>query len=153
MAFNRWDWLERLQRESAISVAVRYVAEQVAAEDLTHWPPRVAAAAGPHYRRFAELLEPGSRRPALAAYQQAIKRARWDLAREFDAIDFYERNHHLEEACPDPRNQVASDLIRDYILESFFRLMEQTEYRVKRADVLVGVDQLERLIERVWLSN
>lgn len=152
MAFNRWDWLERLQPESAIGVAVRYVAEQVA-KDLLRWPPRVVATEGPNYRRFAELLEPGSRRPALAAYQQAIKRARWDLAREFDAIDHYERNHHLEEACPDPRNQLASELIRDYILESFFGLMERTEYRVKRADVLVGIHQLERLIERLWLSN
>jgi hypothetical protein len=143
MAFNRWEWLEGLKPESPITVAVKYMAEQISTE-LTEWPPVVAPTEGQETTPYSEILEPGSPRPALPAFEEAIKRARWELARDFDAIDYYERNHYLEKACPSERDQQASVFIQHYILESFFSLMERTEYRVKRKDVLIGVDQLER---------
>ncbi len=146
MAFNRWEWLEGLKPESPITVAVKYMAEQISTE-LTQWPPEVSASDGSETRSYGDILEPGSPRPALAAFGEAIKRARWELARDFDAIDYYERNHHLEKACPSERDQQASVFIQHYILESFFTLMERTEYRVKRKDVLLGVDLLERRLK------
>ena len=149
MAFDRWQWLERLEPESAISVAVKYMAKQVA-DELTSWPPKVIPLEGQGPSRFFQVLEPGAARPSLAAFEEAMKRARWEFARDFDAIDFYERNHHLARACPDSRDQLASEFIQHYILESFFALMEKTEYRVKRKDVIGGVDLLERRIRLVW---
>lgn len=151
MAFNRWEWLEGLKPESPITVAVRYMAEQISKE-LTRWPPEVMPTEGQETTGYSELLMPGSPRPVLAAYGEAIKRARWELARDFDAIDFYERNHHLAQACPSARDQKASEFIQHYILESFFTLMEKTEYRVKRKDVLAGVDLLERYLKLSQLS-
>jgi hypothetical protein len=151
MALNRWDWLERLKKESAIQVAVKYMAELVA-EELTSWPPEVTSTSGKP-SRFAELFEPESPRPSLSAYEEALRRARWELSRDFEAIDFYERNHHLARACPEPRNQLASEFIQHYVLESFFVLMERTEYRVKRPDALVGIDLLEKQIKLMWLSR
>lgn len=142
MAFNRWEWLEGVKPESPITVAVKYMAEQIAKE-LTEWPPEVMAMEGNGTGAYSDLVAPGSPRPALTAFTEAVKRARWELAREFDAIDFYERNHHLAKACPSARDQRASVFIHHYILESFFVLMEKTEYRVKRKDALVGVDLLE----------
>ena len=151
MAVDRWEWLEGLRPESPIQVAVKYMAAQIA-EELTAWPPDVMAAKGQESVSYAELLKPGSPRPALSAFQEAIKRARWELGREFDAINFYERNHHLAKACPDPRNQEASRFIQHYILESFFVLMEKTDYRVKRKDVLIGVDLLEKKLRLSTLA-
>ncbi|GEM_PF-2697817 len=149
MAFDRWEWLEGLKPESAVTVAVKHVAKMVA-EDLTRWPPDVSLAEGPGANRFTEVLEAGAPRPSLSAFLEAIKRARWDLTRDYDALGFYERNEHLAEACPLPRDQLASDFIQHYILESFFMLMERTDNRVKRKDVLAGVDALEQLIEAMW---
>ena len=147
MAFNRWEWLEGVKPESPITIAVKYMAEQVAKE-LTQWPPEVMATEGNQTAVYAELVAPGSPRPALCAFAEAIKRARWELSRDFDAIDFYERNHHLAKACPSARDQKASVFIQHYILESFFVLMERTQYRVKRKDSIVGVDLLEGHIKR-----
>lgn len=143
MAFNRWEWLEGLKPESPVTVALKYMAEQISTE-LTKWPPEVSATDGNEATAYSDILEAGSPRPALVAFEEAIKRARWELARDFDAIDYYERNHHLEKACPSQRDQKASVFIQHYILESFFMLMERTEYRVKRKDALRGIDFLER---------
>jgi hypothetical protein len=145
MAFNRWDWLEGLKAESAIAVAVKYMAKLIA-DELFSWPPEVSLAQGPASSRFSELFEAGAPRPSIAAFEQAIQRARLELARDYDAINFYERNHHLAKACPEPREQLASEFIQHYILESFFVLMEKTNYQVKRKDALVGIDLLERRI-------
>jgi hypothetical protein len=152
MAANRWEWLEGLKPESAISVAVKYMARLIA-EELAGWPPAVEITAEQVESRYADLLAPGAPRPSLTAYREAIKRARMELSRDFEAIDHYERNHLLAKACPATRDQLGSEFIQHYILESFFTLMEKTEYRVKRGDVLKGVDQLESLFEQLWLTN
>ena len=154
MAFNRWEWLEGVKPESPITVAIKYMAEQISKE-LRQWPPEVMPVGPNETNSYADILTPGSSRPSLSAFAEAIKRARWELARDFDAIDFYERNHHLAKACPSARDQNASVFIQHYILESFFTLMERTEYRVKRADALEGVDLLERHFKQwgAWGEN
>jgi hypothetical protein len=151
MAFDRWAWLESMKPESMISATVKYMARQVA-EELLAWPPEVAMAQSHAASRFGEILRLGAPRPSLSAYEQAIQRARWELLREFDAIDDYERNHRIADHCPAERDQVASEFIQHYILESFFALMEKTDYRIKRKDVLVGVDALGPLIKSMWLA-
>ena len=145
MVLNRWEWLEGVKPESPISVAIKYMAEQITTE-LTEWPPEVIPVGEQEATEFSEILSPGSPRPALSAFAEAIKRARWELARDSDAIDFYERNHHLAKACPNARDQTASVFIQHFILESFFMLMEKTENRVKRKDALEGVDLVERYL-------
>ena len=152
MAINRWEWLEGLKQESAIEVCVKYLV-QLIADELTNWPPDVALPEPRGSSRFSDLFTDDSTRPPLTAYNEAIKRVRWELARNFDAIDFYERNHHLAKACPARRDQLASEFIQHYILESFFALMERTEYRVKRKDALVGTDLLARRLEVVWFAS
>ncbi len=149
---DRWEWLEGLKPESPIEVAVKYVASMTA-DALASWPPAVRMAQDHSERRFGDLLERGAKRPSLPAFEEAIKRARWELQRDYDAIDFYARNNHVAEACPAERDQVASEFIEHYILESFFTLMEKTEYRVKRKDVLVGLDMVERRIKLVWFES
>jgi len=150
MAANRWDWLDGLKPESAIMVAVKHVARMIA-DELTEWPPAVSHGEGQDSERFAEVLRAGAPRPSLPAFEEAVKRARWELTRDYHAIDFYERNHRLAEACPSARDQLASEVIQHYILESFFTLMERTENRVKRKDVLVGLELLARHVEARWM--
>lgn len=150
MPFDRWQWLDSLEPESVVSVAVKYVARMVA-DELLAWPPAIAE--GSPSSRFTTILAPGSPRPSLAAFDEALKRARWELTRDFDAIDFYERNHALAEACPAERDQRAAEFIQHYVLESFFELMERTEYRIKRKDVIPGIDHVERRVRLAWLES
>jgi len=152
MAKDRWEWLEGLKPESPIDVAVKYVAA-ITANSLAAWPPVVKIAEGPNGSRFADILESGAERPSLAAYEEAIKRARWELRRDYEALDFYARNNHIANACPAERDQVASEFIQHYILESFFSLMEETEYRVKRKDVIPGLDMIERRLKLIWFES
>ena len=83
---DRWQFLEGLEPESAISVAVKHLAGLVA-DELLEWPPRVAPTEGYFQDRFAELLEPGAARPSRSAFEEAIRCARWDIARDFAAIE------------------------------------------------------------------
>ena len=152
MARDRWEWLEGLKAESSIDVAVKYVAA-LTADVLAAWPPEIRMAEGQSESRFLDVLEPGAERPSLAAYEEAIKRARWELLRDYDAIDFYARNNHIAKACPSARDQLASEFIQHYVLESFFALMEKTEYRVKRKDVVAGLEMVERRIKLVWFKT
>ena len=149
---DRWEWLEGLKAESPIDVAVKYVAA-LTADTLLAWPPQIRAVEGQNGSRYASVLEPGSERPALATYEEAIKRARWELQRDYDAIDFYARNDGIAKACPSKRDQLASEFIQHYVLESFFGLMEKTEYRVKRADILPGLGMVEQRIKLIWLET
>lgn len=142
MAWNRWEWLEGLEPESLVDASVRHMAGLIA-DALVDWPPEVAAYDSTD-ERVADLLSPGSPRPAAEAYEEAIRRVRWELDRDFDAIDHYERNHLLERACPNERDRRAAEFIQHYVLESFYFLMERTDYRVKRKDVRPGVDLVER---------
>lgn len=144
---DRWDWLEGLKPESAIIAAVKQMANLVA-EELSSWPPAVRMTEGPGGSRFAEVVAPGATRPSRPAFEEALKRVRWELERDYDAIDHYERNHTLAKRCPDRADQIASEFIQHYILEAFYTLMEKTESRVKRKDVLVGIDALERKLDR-----
>ncbi len=152
MAKDRWEWLEGLKAESPIDVAVKYVAA-LTADALVAWPPSVRAVEGQNAGRFRDVLEPGAERPSLPAYEEAIKRARWELLRDYDAIDFYARNNHIAKACPSDRDQLASEFIQHYVLESFFMLMEKTEYRVKRKDIIPGLAMVEKRIKLVWFET
>lgn len=152
MTSNRWEWLEGLRPESPVEVAVKYMAKLVA-DELADWPPEVRAPEGQGPSRFAEVLGPGAARPQMVVFKEAIKRARWELERDFDAIDFYERNHHLARQCPEPKDQLAAEFSRHYILEAFYTLIERTESRVKRKDVLVGVDLVEQRLELLIGTN
>lgn len=152
MALNRWEWLEGLKPESPIDVAVKYVAAMTA-DSLAAWPPMVNVAEGQSSGRFGDVLEPGAQRPNLSAFEEAIKRARWEFERDYEALNFYSRNNHIAKACPAERDQLASEFIQHYILESFFVLMEKTEYRIKRKDVLPGLDMIERRIKLVWFES
>ena len=146
---NRWEWLESMKPESTIAVAVKYMVKHIV-DDLAAWPPQVVDQQGATPSRFADILARGSAKPAISAYREALKRVRWELTRDYDAINFYERNHHLKKACPDQRDQLASEFIQHYILESFYTLMERTDYRVKRPDVLVGVELLDKRWNAEW---
>ncbi len=142
---------DSLEKNTAVQAGVKYVAGMIA-DDLSDWPPSIALDDTPRSQRFVELVAPGAKRPSLAAFVEAVKQVRWELERDFEAIAHYERNHHLEQACPDPRDRLASELIRHYILESFLSLIERTENRVKRADVLVGLSRLETHVRARWGS-
>jgi hypothetical protein len=149
MAINRWEWLEGLKAESAVTAAVKHVAKMIF-EELSNWPPEVSTPEGHTPSRYAAVLGPLALRPSVVCFEEAIRRARWELERNYDAIDFYERNHHLAKACPSENDRLASEFIQHYILESYFVLMERTNYRVKRKDALFGVDAFERLVQAAW---
>lgn len=149
MARHRWEWVEGLKPETAVQVGVKHVVKLIA-DGFDDWPPEILWEDPSGADRFADVVAPGAPRPSLAAFREAIRRVTWELGREHEAIDFYERNHHLERACPARYEQLASELMREYILESFFSLIELTENRVTRRDALEGVALLSRSVEARW---
>jgi len=152
MGWNRWEWLEGLKPETLVEAAVRQLASMIA-DALADWPPEVELQAGGGGSRFAALFEPGAPRPEPEAFREAVKRARWELERDFDAIDYYERNRLLERECAHERDRLAAEFVGHYILESLYFLRERTDYRVKRPDLLRGLELLEQRLMARLVAN
>ena len=145
---NRWEWIEGIRAETPSQVAVRELGKVLLSE-LENWPPAIEWSDEATRERYAEILTP-SAAPSLAVLSECFKVARWELQRDFDAIGHYERNHKLAEACPSKVEQLAFAFLRSYFTEAFFELIERTENRVNRRDLLSGMDELELRFQQAW---
>lgn len=146
MAARRWEWLEGVRAQTAVEWAVTQMAT-ILLKELSSWPPDVAWTDSEAERRYGDLFAAGAPPPSRAAFEQAITRARWDLARDHEALDHYRRNNMLERSCPAPHDRLASAFIETYLTEALFELIERTESRVKRRDAISCLDQLSRLVK------
>jgi len=142
---DRWQWLEDIRPQTLVEFAATQLAK-ILFDDFSAWPPQVQWP-GDGAGRYQELFEPDASRPSAGAFNEALKRARWDLARDFDAIEHYDRNHSLEKACPEPYDRLACVFIQDYVTEALFELIERTENRIKRLDAITCLDQLAVLLQ------
>lgn len=146
---SRWEYLEGVVAETPTRVAVRELGK-ILVEELSAWPPTVDWTSDELRRRYAGLYAPGAALPLETAVTEAMKRVRWELSRDYEAIDYYERNHHLRHACPEERDRLACELIHLYVYEALLQLIERTENRVKRADLIEGLDRIEASLRAAW---
>lgn len=146
---SKYDWIEDLRPETPIVVAVREMGK-VVVDALASWPPEVAWTDASFKRRYGSLFDNGAPRPAWAAFDEAVKRLKMEFDRDYEALDFYARNHHLQQACPLASDQLASDFVFFYVSEAYLVLIERTHQQVRRADVLAGLDEFAARMRAAW---
>ena len=146
---SRWDYLEGVKAETPTKVAVRELG-RILVEELSAWPPEVDWLDASMRKRFACLYVPFTAPPSESVVVESLRRVRWELTRDFEAIDHYERNHHLEKACPGKNDRAARDLIANYLYEALLQLIERTENRVKRSELVDGLPLLEAGLRAAW---
>lgn len=146
MSSKRWEWLEGVRPQTLVEWAVTQMAATLLKE-LSSWPPDVAWSDSSAEERYRDLFTAGAPSPSQAAFDQAITRARWDLTRDYEALEHYQRNNMLERSCPEPYDRLASAFIETYLTEALFELIERMENRVKRRDAISCLDQLSQLLK------
>ncbi len=150
MRMKRWEWLEGVKAETTARVCVRELCKVLTSE-LSKWPPEVSSCDEGMAAQMEALFYQSEFVPlGRVAMAEALKRLGWEFERNLSATDFYLRNHQLENACPDIGQQRASEFAFAYLREGFYELMERTEGRVLRSDVLDGLAELGILLYRRW---
>ncbi len=148
---SRWDWIEGVKAETATRVAVRELCKLMAKE-LSSWPPELEWNDS-QQSQSAKLLfdrEGQVPTPSESAVGEAAKRLEWEFSRAMDAIEYYQRNHVLEKSCEGPVDCLASEFLFEYLREGFFSLMERTEGRIRRADILEGLPEMRILLQQTF---
>ncbi|NPC51403.1 hypothetical protein HPC50_30565, partial [Corallococcus exiguus] len=92
---------------------------------------------------FAPLFQEATRRPDPAVYTEALRLAKWDLAREFDAFDDYVRNKRYLERGLAPDDRVPLLFLTRWLTEQMLGLGESTQGRIKRPLMRECLDRLE----------
>jgi hypothetical protein len=142
MARDRWEWLEGL-RSTSIEEALAHEAARVLADELLAWPPPIAWDDPRAEAEFAPLFQPDARRPPLVAIGLGFRFARWELERQFEAIDHAARNHLLERELTDEQDRLAARFLWRWLPEWLLELKERAGPRITRAHLIVALDQAE----------
>jgi hypothetical protein len=145
MKRDRWAWLEGVRPISAAEAIARELAKLLR-DELASWPPRLDLESEAGGQKFAPLYAPGAPRPSRAALAEGFRLARWDLAREHEAIAHYLRNGLLERAVAGPPDALAAELVWRYVLEACLETIERTDGRVRRAHLLPALDDAYRAL-------
>ena len=142
---SRWDLLLERKPVPLIEHLLDEVAKLLAA-DLQRWPPPIVDLDPAAGRKFAPLLEPGSRRPDDAVFEEGFRVARWEIEREIDASAEYFRNRRWMERGLGEDARMPILFISHWLVEQLLSLREHTHSRVSRAQL---VDCLERVRRHV----
>ncbi|MBL4632485.1 MAG: hypothetical protein JKY56_01360 [Kofleriaceae bacterium] len=148
---SRWDWIEGVKAETPTRVAVRELCK-VMAKELSAWPPELEWNESQQSQSAKRLFdaEGNVHTPSSSAVGEAAKRLDWEFSRAMDAIDYYQRNRVLEKSCEGPEDCLASEFLFEYLREGLFSLMERTEGRVRRADILEGLPEMKILLQQIF---
>ncbi len=140
---SRW---ERLLDSKPIPI-LEHLLEEVSklfAEDLSRWPLDVDDYTGASGAAIATLLRETPVRPRSAVWREAIRLARWDLEREFDAYDDYMRNERWRAKELTEKERALMVFFSQYMIEQLLGLKEATEDRVDRRGILDVLTRVER---------
>ncbi|MHA7633124.1 hypothetical protein [Corallococcus sp. M7] len=150
---SRWDHLFDLKPVTLVDHLLEEVA-RLLAKDLESWPPPVQDLDPATLGEFAPLFQEATRRPAPAVYAEALRLAKWDLAREFDAFDDYVRNKRYLERDLAPEDRVPLLFLTRWLTEQMLGLGEATQGRIKRPMMRDCLDRVEaRLGDRSRLPQ
>jgi hypothetical protein len=139
---SRWDYLFEAKPIPMMDHLLEEVAKLLA-KDLEVWPPPVQEIDLDAGGQFAKLLlEPGPK-PSWRVYTEALKLARWDLTREFDAYDDYMRNNRYLELGLAPTDRLPLLFLSRWVVEQMLGLGESTQGRVTRKLMQQCLDRLE----------
>ena len=145
---SRWDHLFDLKPVPLMEQLLEEVA-RLLAKDLEQWPPPVQELDLDVGGQFAPLLTGEVPRPGRAVYDEALKLARWELAREFDAYDEYMRNKRYLERGLAPTDRTTLLFLSRWLVEMLLGLGESTQGRVNRSRMQQCLDRLENKLLRI----
>ncbi|MCU0700222.1 MAG: hypothetical protein MUC96_27255 [Myxococcaceae bacterium] len=144
---TRW---ELLLDQKPIPI-IEHLLEEVArlfAADLARWPPQVTDFDAQTGVALERLLAEHPLRPDDRVYAEAFRLTRWDLARDFEAVDDYWRNQRHLEAGLTARDKPMILFLTRYVSEQLLALGEATQGRVNRARMLDALGRTERHFQR-----
>ncbi|MDX2009726.1 MAG: hypothetical protein SFW67_06035 [Myxococcaceae bacterium] len=140
---TRW---ERLLDQKPIPI-IEHLLDEVArlfAEELARWPPQVTEFDAQTGAALEGLLAEHPLRPDDRVYAEAFRLTRWDLGRDFEAVDDYWRNQRHLEAGLTARDKPMILFLTRYVSEQLLALGEATQGRVNRARMLDALGRIER---------
>ena len=139
---SRWDYLLETKPVRIIDQLQEEVAKLLA-KDLAKWPPPVEEIDLDIGRAFAPIFLEAPKRPSPAVYDEAMRLAHWELAREFDAYDDYMRNKRYLERGLAPTDRLALLFLNRWLVEQMLGLGESTEGRVSRPIMRKILDKVQ----------
>ncbi len=142
---RRYDFLYEREKQPVKAYVLGQFAAHLASE-LSRWPPPfVEWVSDELRRRYAAGL---SERPREAALRFALKVARLDLAREFEAVDRLMATEAA--ACWQTEAEAAAGhLLVRFLTEKALSLKEYAEgVPLSRADLIGMLDEVERRLAR-----
>jgi hypothetical protein len=140
---TRWDLI--LERKPI--PVLEHLLEEVSklfAKELAAWPPQVTEFDAQTGAAVAALLAERPQRPDARVYAEALTLTRWDLAREFDALDDYWRNARFAAAGLTVADKPVLLFLSRFMAEQLLSLGEATSGRVTRARMLDVLARVER---------
>jgi hypothetical protein len=140
---TRWDLV--LERKPI--PVIEHLLEEVSklfAEDLLSWPPVIDAFDPVTGASMALLLADQPERPDARLFRQAFRLTRFDLSRDFDALDDYWRNMRFLEVGLTPGDKPMLMMMTRFMSEQLLALGEATDGRVTRPRMLDALSRTER---------
>lgn len=140
---NRW---ERLLDSKPIPI-IEHLKDEVAkmlTKDLEAWPPPMFDIDPAYAQKNAAVIGPDAKKPDQKTFLEAIRIAKWDLGREFDAYDDYMRNQRYLERGLQETDRAVLLFLQNWLTEQLLGLGEATESRIKRKDMIEILDRLSR---------
>ena len=138
---GRWDRFHEARRQAVGDWLADEVVKTLVA-DLRGWPPPIYVWNDLDARaKYAEALTPGCPRPPLPLWRDAFRLARWELEREYEAIDHYVRNDHGARVAADARERQCLQLLHAWLTDSCLEILEASI--LKRPALVDCLSQVE----------
>ncbi len=142
-----YEWMYELRPIPIKEKVLEQVVEHVL-KDLERWPPPVIDWLDENSTaRFAPLYQE-PRRPPQALWRRALQLVRWEMQREFDAIDETMRNERWRDDDTHAQAHPALLLIWQWLTEVLLAVREHSKQSITRADLVRVVDMLEPTLVR-----
>jgi hypothetical protein len=138
---GRWDRFHEARRQAVDDWLADEVVKVLTA-DLRQWPPPIALWNDLQVReRYEDALAPECPRPPLPVFRAAFQLARWEMEREYEAIDHYVRNDRAATATANPRERICLRLLHAWLTDSCLEILEASPLkRPKLVECLLRIE-------------
>ena len=144
---SRWDKFHNARSITTNELLRQAVVDELWA-DLTNWPLSVEHWHDPALReRYAPVLAHDCPRPALPVLQTGLQLARWELERDYEALDDFARNDRGAKLTGSGLEALSLEFLHRWLTDCLLEVLEVTE--LKRSNLIDALQQLEaRLLLR-----
>lgn len=144
---SRWNRLLETKPLSLIDHLLTEMAKLIA-QDLSTWPLPIQELDPALSACYREVIAAESR-PADGVFAEAFRLTRWELKREVDAIDEYMRNLRWMSFGLSSRDKAPILFVARWLLEQYLSLLESTNSRITRVDLLECLERTQRFFTQL----